>query len=124
MQSPLHDKSKAFAIRVVKMTQLLSERKKEFVLSKQILKSGTSIGANVRESKAAQSKPDFISKLSIALKESYETEYWLELIHETGYIGRKGYISMKNDLAELISMLSSSIQTSKRSLRKAKSLIQ
>ena len=78
--------SKAFALRIIKLYQYLQIEKHEFVISKQILKSGTSIGANIRESIYAQSKADFISKMSIALKESSETEYWLELLHESGYV--------------------------------------
>lgn len=77
--------SKAFALRVIKLYQFLKNEKQIFVLSKQILRSGTSIGANVRESVNAQSRMDFINKLNIALKEANETEYWLELIHESGY---------------------------------------
>ena len=74
------DKSKAFAVRIIKFYQYLCDEKKEFVLSKQLLRSGTSIGANARESKNAQSKADFIHKLSISLKEAYETAYWIELL--------------------------------------------
>ena len=79
-------KSKAFAVRIVRLYQYLCNDKKEFVLSKQLLRSGTSIGANVKEAVRGQSKPDFISKMSIALKEAAETEYWLELLYETDYL--------------------------------------
>ena len=78
------DKSKAFAVRIIRLYQHLSSDKKEFVLSKQVLRSGTSIGANVKEASRAQSKADFISKMQIALKEASETEYWIELLQETG----------------------------------------
>ena len=85
--NPIAVLSKSFALRIVKLYQYLKEEKKEFVMSNQVLRSGTSIGANVRESIYAQSRPDFISKMSIALKESSETEYWLELLHEWLYRG-------------------------------------
>jgi four helix bundle protein len=90
--------------------------KKEFVLSKQILRSGTSIGANVREALEAQSKKDFISKLSIALKEATETEYWLELLRETGYIEDKFCAPLLNDLTEIIKLLNSIIKTTKQNM--------
>ncbi len=80
------EKSKKFAIRIIKLYQYLCENKKEFILSKQLLRSGTSIGANVKEAIRGQSKADFISKLNISLKETSETEYWLELLYETNYI--------------------------------------
>ena len=80
------EKSKKFAIRIIKLYQYLCENKKEFILSKQLLRSGTSIGANVKEAVRGQSKADFISKLNISLKETSETEYWLELLYETNYI--------------------------------------
>ena len=109
----IRNKSKAFAIRIVKMARYLQKEKCEFVLSKQILKSGTSIGANVHESKNAESKPDFIHKLEIALKESDETEYWLEILYETEYISQAIFDSMINDNKELTAMLTSIIKTSK-----------
>ena len=79
-------KSKDFAIRIVKLYKYLNKNKKEYVLSKQLLKSGTSIGANVKEAIRGQSKPDFYAKMNIALKEASETEYWLEILKETEYI--------------------------------------
>ena len=106
-------KSKAFAIRIVKMAQYLQEKRHEHVLSKQILRSGTSIGANVRESKNAQSTADFIHKLEIALKESDETEYWLEILSETNYIKDDMFDSMIADNKELTAMLTSIIKTTK-----------
>ena len=106
-------KSKSYAIRIVKMAQYLQEEKHEYVLSKQILRSGTSIGANIRESKNAESTPDFIHKLEIALKESDETEYWLEILHETEFISDRIFESMIADNKELTAMLTSIIKTSK-----------
>jgi len=85
-ENPLKDKSYKFALRIVKLYKHLAEDKKEFVLSKQILRSGTSIGANITEGTQAQSKADFIHKMSIAHKESFETEYWLYLLRDSDYI--------------------------------------
>lgn len=104
-------KSKKFAIRIVNMYKYLCNEKKEFVLSKQVLRSGTSIGANIAESECAISKADFTAKLYIALKESNETKYWLELLHETNYINDEQFIGMINDCDELCKMLSSSTKT-------------
>ena len=110
----LRDKSKAFAIRIVRLSQYLQEKFHEYVLSRQVLKSGTSIGANIRESKNAQSISDFISKLEIALKESDETEYWLEILHETGYISDDEFDSVVTDNKELTAMLVSIVKSSKK----------
>ena len=115
-----HIKAKAFAVRIVKFTQFLQNDKKEYVLSKQILRSGTSIGANLHECINAQSKPDFISKLQIALKEANETEYWLELFFESEIIDQQMYDSLHSDLNELISLLVSSIKTAKDNLNNKK----
>ncbi len=82
----LREKSYSFALKIVQMSKNLKEQKQEYVLSKQLLRSGTSIGAMVRESEYAQSKADFINKLSVALKEANETEYWLSLLHDSGYL--------------------------------------
>ncbi len=109
----LKNKSFAFALRIIKLYQYLTEEKKEYVLSKQLLRSGTSIGALVRESEYAESKADFIHKLSIALKEANESEYWLELLYQSNYIGEKGYNSIIFDLKEILKILISSIKTSK-----------
>ena len=106
-------KSKTFAVRVVRLCQYLREEKREFVLSKQLLRSGTGIGANVREGKYAQSTDDFISKNSIALKEAAETEYWLELLYETGYITKTEYDSIAGDCSELVRLLASIVKTTK-----------
>ena len=110
----LLDKSKLFAIRIVNLYKYLCNDKKEYVLSKQILRSSTSIGANVKESIYAQSKLDFISKLSIALKETSETEYWLELLYQTEYINSIQFESIHNDCVELLKLLTAIIKSSKR----------
>ncbi|MBQ7572129.1 MAG: four helix bundle protein [Bacteroidaceae bacterium] len=116
-------KSKSFAIRIVKMAQYLQEEKHEYVLSKQILRSGTSIGANIRESKNAESTPDFIHKLEIALKESDETEYWLEILNETNYITQTMFESMMADNNEITAMLTSIVKTTKENNKKSKTLL-
>ena len=100
-------KSKSFALRIIKLYKYLRVIKKEFVMSKQILRSGTSIGANVKESIVAQSKADFYSKLYIALKEANETEYWLELLYESDYIEEKQFKSIYADCKEIIKILMS-----------------
>lgn len=99
------DKSKLFAIRIVKLYKYLSDSKSEFVMSKQLLRSGTSIGANLHEAKEAFSKKDFFYKTSIALKEARETEYWLWLLCETNYISKTQYDNIYTDCSELISLL-------------------
>ena len=109
----IKQKSKAFAIRVITLYQWLTDTKHEFVLSKQVLRSGTSIGANVKEGVRAQSTPDFIAKLSIALKEAEETEYWLELLHESGYIEEQSFTSIYEENRELVRLLISIIKTTK-----------
>jgi four helix bundle protein len=110
------NKSFGFAVRIVKLYQFLCEQKKEFVLSKQILRSGTSVGAMVRESEHAQSKADFINKLSVAQKEINETIYWLELLQATDYMDKKQFESLNTDAIELIKLITSSIKTAKKSL--------
>lgn len=104
-------KSKKFSILIIKMYQFLCDEKKEFVLSKQVLRSGTSIGANVAESVCAISKRDFLSKIYIALKECAETNYWLELLFETDYIKGEEYQSMKADCEEIYYMLQATTKT-------------
>ncbi len=106
-------KSKAFALRIIKLYKYLCDEKKEFVLSKQVLRSGTSIGANIKESECAQSKADFNAKLYIALKEANETEYWLELLHESDYIPDEPFKSIYSDNKELIKLLTSITKTLK-----------
>ena len=106
-------KSKAFAIRIIKLYQYLNDEKKEYVLSKQILRSGTSIGANIKEAIRAQSTADFLSKMQIALKEASESEYWLELLTETNYIDSKASDSILDDCRELIKLITAIVRTSK-----------
>ncbi len=113
-KSVLKDKSYAFAIRVVKLSQYLQVDKKEFVLSKQVLRSGTAIGALIREAEFGQSKADFINKMSIALKEANETEYWLCILKDTNYIESKLFESLQSECKELIAILVSSIKTAKK----------
>ncbi len=114
MENAILDKSKAFAIRIVKLYRFLCTEKQEYVLSKQLLRSGTSIGANCAEAKRAQSGADFISKMNIALKEAEETVYWLELLHETDYLSEAQFQSISAKNEELIKLLVSIIKTTKR----------
>ncbi len=109
----LKDKSYKFALRVIKLYKYLVEEKKEFVLSKQVLRAGTSIGANITEGNQAQSKADFIHKLSIAHKEAFETEYWLCLLRDSQYITEKQSESLIIDCNELQKILTTSIKTAK-----------
>ncbi|MEO6590213.1 MAG: four helix bundle protein [Pyrinomonadaceae bacterium] len=113
MENPLKDKSYKFALRIVKLYKFLVYEKKEFVLSKQVMRSGTSIGANIAEGNQAQSTADFIHKLSIALKEAFETEYWLCLLRDSEFITEKQAESLILDCNELQKMLTASIKTSK-----------
>ena len=110
------DKSLLFAVRIAKLAQFLGDEKKEFVLSRQIVRSGTSIGANVREAQFAQSDMDFISKLSIALKEASETQYWLEVLAKAEYITEKQYHSLRNDADRLVGLLVKIVKSKKRNL--------
>ena len=111
--NPIKEKSFAFALRIVKLTKYLQSEKREFVLSKQVLRSGTAIGALVREAEHAQSKADFVSKMSIALKEANETDYWLDLLHQSDYLTQDSYDSIHPDIQELIKLLVSIVKTSK-----------
>jgi four helix bundle protein len=113
-ESLLREKSKAFAIRIIKLYKFLSCDKKEFVLSKQILRSGTSIGANFAEAIYGISEADFINKLSIAQKEASETIYWLELLHETDFLTQEQFDSIYTDAEELLKLLAASIITMKK----------
>ena len=106
------DKSKEFAFRIIRLYQHLSE-KSEYILSKQILRSGTSIGANVREGKYAQSRADFINKMSIALKEANESAYWLEILHQTNYLDDALYKSLYDDSDKIIAVLTKIVKTTK-----------
>jgi four helix bundle protein len=114
----IKNKSFAFALRIVKAYQFLCEQKKEYVLSKQMLRSGTSVGAMVREAEQAESSADFIHKMAIALKEANETEYWIELIAQSNYLEEKVAISLKNDLAEILKLLIAIIKTIKENAKK------
>ena len=109
----IKEKSFAFAIEIVFLYKVLAE-KKEFVLSRQMLRSGTSIGANIREAEHAQSKADFIHKLSISLKEANETEYWIDLLFETKYLSEIEFQNIKPKIIELLKLLTSIINTSKK----------
>ena len=99
------EKSKSFALRIIQLYRYLCGEKNEYILSKQLLRSGTSIGANVKEAIRGQSKADFYAKMNISLKEASETEYWLELLHESGYIEEKLFVSIYEDCQELIKIL-------------------
>jgi four helix bundle protein len=114
MENVIKIKSYSFAIRIIKAYKFLSSEQKEFVLSKQMLRSGTAVGALVRESEHAESKADFIHKMSIALKEANETEYWLLLLHDTEYLEKKLFESIVSDCQELIRLLISIIKTAKQ----------
>ncbi len=107
------NKSIKFSIRIINLYKHLCEQKKEFVLSKQLLRSGTAVGALISESEFAQSKADFINKLHISVKEANESKYWLLLLSETDYITKIEYESLKNDNEELLRLLASSIKTAK-----------
>lgn len=107
------EKSWQFAIRIVRLYQYLCKMQKEYVLSKQLLRSGTSIGANIHEAQRAQSKKDFTAKMSIASKEAAETEYWLKLLHATDYLTSDEYKSIQADCDELIRLLISITKTAR-----------
>ena len=108
------EKSKVFAIRIVNLYKFLTDEKKEFVMAKQILKSGTSIGANLAEAMYGISKNDFLAKLFISLKECSETKYWLELLNKTDYISDTEYKSLDNDCTEILKLLISSARTASK----------
>lgn len=112
-ENVVKDKSFAFALRIVKCFQYLQNEQKEYVLSKQLLRSGTAIGALVREAEQAESKADFIHKLSIPLKETNETVYWLELLHQSEYLASPIFESIHHDCEELLKLLVSIIKTTK-----------
>lgn len=113
MDNVIESKSFSFAVRIVKLCRHLQSDNKEFVLSKQLLRSGTSIGANVAESQQAQSRADFISKLSIALKEAVETNYWLRLLYATAYLSSTEYSSIITDCKELEKLLTAILKTTR-----------
>lgn len=113
-ESIIGNKSYAFALEVVKTYKLLTQEKKEFILSKQLLRAGTSIGANVNEAISAQSKRDFVHKLNIALKEARETLYWLKLLYDSEYLPNEIFINLKEKCNEINRILSSIIITTKQ----------
>ncbi len=114
----IQTKTRDFALHIISLYKILIEEKKEYVLSKQLLRSGTSIGANVRESKNAQSRLDFINKLNIALKDADETDYWLDLLYTSNYINKEEFTKNENELNEIIKILTSIIKTTKSTLDK------
>ena len=114
-ENNLKNKAFKFAVRVVNSYKYLTENKKEYVLSKQLLRSGTSIGANAREADNAESKADFIHKLAIAQKEADETLYWLELMNETNYLDENQFKSLHNNAEELLKIIRTIILNTKRS---------
>ena len=107
------EKSKRFAVRIVRLYQYLIKEKQEYVLSKQMLRSGTSVGANVKEAIRGQTKPDFYAKMNIALKEASETEYWLELLYETDYLDSQEFQSIHADCQELLKILTAITKSQK-----------
>jgi four helix bundle protein len=109
----VRDKSFAFALQIIKLYKHLTTEKKEYILSKQILRSGTAIGALVRESEHAESKLDFDHKMSIALKEANETDYWIELLYQSGYINQASYKSIHADCQELLRLLVSIVKSTR-----------
>ena len=110
--NPIVEKSFDFAVRIVNASKYLTQERQEYVLSKQLLRSGTSIGANIAEAQRGQSKPDFISKMSIALKEANETEYWLRLLYKTDYLNTQQFDSLNRDIHELLGLLIAICKTS------------
>ena len=109
----IQEKSFRFAVRIVNLCRYLRDGQKEYILSKQLMRSGTSIGANVAEAQQAQSKPDFINKMNIALKEAYETNYWLRLLYATQYLSTKEYESIIADYLEVVKLLVAIVKTTK-----------
>jgi len=116
MENIVASKSYKFALRIVLLYKLLAFERKEFVLSKQVLRSGTSVGALVKEAEHAQSKPDFLNKMNVALKEINETEYWLMLLKDSAFISETEFNSIYFDCKELIKLLASIVKTTKISL--------
>ncbi len=112
-ENVIKSKSFDFALRIIKLYQYLINEKKEYILSKQLLRSGTAIGALIRESEHAESRSDFIHKLSVALKEANETKYWIELLYRSNFIEEDSFNSIQRDITELLKLLTSIIKTSK-----------
>ena len=119
MPNLVFDKSKNFAIRIVNLYKYLCDDKNEYVLSKQILRAGTSIGANIAESECSSSKKDFLNKIYIALKECAETCYWLDLLFETKFLTEKEYISMRTDCEDIRRILSATTKTVSNNVKNA-----
>ena len=115
-ESILLDKSLTFALRIVKLSRYLQQEQKEYILSRQVVRSGTAIGALIREAQYAQSKADFLHKITIALKEANETKYWLQLLVESSYITEKMYQSIEPDAEELLKLLIASTKTVKQTV--------
>ncbi|MBP6431198.1 MAG: four helix bundle protein [Ferruginibacter sp.] len=113
----LKDKSFAFAVRMVNLYKFLKKEHGEYIISQQLIRSGTSVGAIVREAEHAESLKDFIHKLSIGLKEANESKYWLDLLFATDFINKKMYESLNNDCEELLKLLIASVKTSKRKIK-------
>ena len=113
-KNPVAEKSMAFAVKIVSLYRTLAEVKNERIMARQVLRSGTSIGANIREANSAQSKADFISKMSIALKECDETAYWLELLLRTKYLSQADYQSIESECRELFAILTAILKAAKR----------
>ena len=112
------DRSYAFALRVIRLYKFLVSEKKEFVLSKQLLRSGTAVGALIKEAEHAQSKADFLNKMNIALKEANESKYWLELLRDSEYISTTEATSMLSDCSELVKLLASIVKSTKSNLNR------
>ena len=123
MENTAREKSKRFAVRIVRLYQYLRNEKREYVLSKQLLRSGTSIGANLAEAECAISRKDFLAKVYIALKECAETKYWLELLQETNYLNTDAYQSIYADCEELRRMLSATTKTISSTLNSSHSTL-
>ena len=115
VENDIYEITRSFAIRIVNMYKYLKEEKGEYIMSKQVFRSGTSIGANVFEGKNAQSRPDFASKMSIALKEATESAYWIDLLHETKYITDSEFQSVSQDCSRIIAVLTKIVKSSKQS---------
>ena len=113
MENAVKEKSFRFAVRIVKLCKFLQEDKREYIMSKQLLRSGTSIGANITEAQQAQSRPDFVSKLNISLKEAVETDYWIRLLYETEYLTKEQFTSIIGDCDELEKLLVSIVKATK-----------
>ena len=116
------EKSMKFAVRIVKLYKYLCDEKREYVMSKQVLRSGTSIGANAAEAKQSQSKREFVAKMSISLSEASETDFWLELLYQTEYLKTKEYESMIFDCREIEKMLTAIVKTSRQNIENSDGL--